>query len=182
MIVIINGPCGIGKSTTAEHLTRHFDRAVFLDGDYIGAVHPFEIYDEVRIEHLYQTLRHLIAFHIERGDYHNFVIPYVFESPESLARLRTWLADLDDEVYAFRLVCHPQVLEQRLRDASRAPDELAWYLNRTPELVRIQEAAAHSGDLGYVVDTTSRTPAEVADVIWALVHDADFTARYRGAS
>ena len=87
MIIIINGPCGIGKSTTAEHVTWKFDRAVFLDGDYIGSVHPFEIYDDVRIEHLYQTLRLLIAFHIEHGDYHNFVIPYVFESPESLARL-----------------------------------------------------------------------------------------------
>jgi broad-specificity NMP kinase len=179
MIVIINGPCGIGKSTTAERVTWKFDRAVFLDGDYIGSVHPFEIYDDARIEHLYQTLRHLVAFHIERGDYHNFVIPYVFESPESLAHLRALLADLDDEIYTFRLVCDPQALEQRLRDSSRAPDDLSWYLNRAPELVRIQEAASHDGDLGYVVDTTARTPDEVADVIWALVHDADFTARYR---
>lgn len=182
MIIIINGPCGIGKSTTGEHVTWKFDRAVFLDGDYIGSVHPFEIYDDVRIEHLYQTLRHLIAFHIERGDYHNFVIPYVFEAPESLARLRTLLADLDDEVYPFRLVCDARVIEQRLRDASRPPDELDWYLNRAPELVRIQEAAARNGDLGYVVDTTSRPPAEVADAIWALVHDPNFTARYREVS
>jgi len=178
MIVIINGPCGIGKSTTGEHVTSKFDRAVFLDGDYIGWVHPFEIYDEVRIEHLYQTLRVLIAFHIEHGDYHNFVIPYVFESPESLARLRTLLADLDDEIYAFRLVCDAQVIEQRLRDSSRSPDEVAWHLDRAVELVRIQEAAARNGDLGYVVDTTARTPEEVADVIWTLAHDPDFTARY----
>ena len=179
MIIIINGPCGIGKSTTAEHVTWKFDRAVFLDGDYIGSVHPFEIYDDVRIEHLYQTLRQLIAFHIERGDYHNFVIPYVFESPESLARLRTLIADLDDEIYAFRLVCDAQVIEQRLRDSSRSPDEVAWHLNRAVELVRIQEVAARNGDLGYVVDTTTRTTDEVADVIWALVHDPDFTAHYQ---
>ncbi|MGC9394265.1 MAG: AAA family ATPase [Anaerolineae bacterium] len=181
MISIINGPCGIGKSTTAEHVTWKFDRAVFLDGDYIGAVHPFEIYDDARIEHLYQTLRHLIAFHIEHGDYHNFVIPYVFEVPESLARLRTLLAELDDEIYAFRLVCDAQVLEQRLRDSSRSPDEVAWHLNRAVELVHIQEAAARNGDLGHVVDTTARTPADVAGVIWSLVHGADFTARYREA-
>lgn len=176
MIIIINGPCGIGKSTTGEHVTWKFDRAVFLDGDYIGSVHPFEIYDDVRIEHLYQTLRHLIAFHIERGDYHNFVIPYVFESPESLARLRTLLADLDDEVYAFRLVCDLQVLEQRLRDSARSPDDIVWHIDRAVELIRIQEAAARNGDLGYVVDTTTRTPAEVAEVIWKLVHDPSFAA------
>lgn len=182
MIIIINGPCGIGKSTTAELVTWKFDRAVFLDGDYIGSVHPFEIYDDARIEHLYQTLRHLIVFHIERGDYHNFVIPYVFEAPESLARLRMLLADLDDEIYAFRLVCDAHVIEQRLRDSSRSPDEVAWHLDRAVELVRIQEAAACNGDLGYVVDTTTQTPDEVADVIWGLVHDPDFTARYREVS
>ena len=181
MIIIINGPCGIGKSTTGEYVTWHFDRAVFLDGDYIGAVHPFEIYDDVRIEHLYQTLRHLIAFHIERGDYHNFVIPYVFESPESLARLRTLLADLDDEIYTFRLVCDPQVLEQRLRDSARSPDDIVWHIDRAAELIRIQGAAARNGDLGYVMDTTARTPAEVAEEIWGWVHDADFIAHYRGA-
>lgn len=180
MIIILNGPCGIGKSTAGEHVTWKFDRAVFLDGDYIGSVHPFEIYDDVRIEHLYQTLRHLIAFHIEHGDYHNFVIPYVFESPESLACLRTLLADLDDEIYAFRLVCDAQVIERRLRDSSRSPEEVAWHLDRAAELVRIQEAAARNSDLGYVVDTTTRTPDEVADVIWELVHDTDFTACYRG--
>jgi len=73
------------------------------------------------------------------------------------------------------------VLEQRLRDSARYPDDLPWYFNRAPELVRIQEAAARNGDLGYVVDTTTRTPADVADVIWKLVHDPDFTARYREA-
>ncbi len=179
MIIIINGPCGIGKSTTGERVTWKFDRAVFLDGDAIGAVHPFEIYDDVRIEHLYQTLRHLIAFHIEHGDYHNFVIPYVFETPESLARLQELLADLDDEIYVFRLVCALHVIEQRLCDSSRSPDEVAWHLARAAELVRIQEAAARNGDLGYVVDTTTLTPDAVADVIWGLVHNPDFIARYQ---
>jgi len=39
MIVIINGPCGIGKTSVAWALNARFDRAVMLDGDYIGAVH-----------------------------------------------------------------------------------------------------------------------------------------------
>ena len=74
MIVIINGPCGIGKTSVAWELNAQFERAVMLDGDYIGAVHPFEIYDDARITYLYRTLHHLIAYHVEQGDYHNFVI------------------------------------------------------------------------------------------------------------
>jgi broad-specificity NMP kinase len=44
MIVIINGPCGIGKTSVAWALNARFERAVMLDGDYLGTVHPFEIY------------------------------------------------------------------------------------------------------------------------------------------
>ena len=74
MIVIINGPCGIGKTSVAWELNAQFERAVMLDGDCIGAVRPFEIYDDARITYLYRTLHHLIAYHVEQGDYHNFVI------------------------------------------------------------------------------------------------------------
>jgi len=110
MIVIINGPCGIGKTSVAWELNARFDRSVMLDGDYIGAVQPFEIYDEARITYLYRTMRHLVAFHIEQGDYHDCVIDYVFESPESLAALRHLLSDLDDEIYAFRLTGSPEAI------------------------------------------------------------------------
>jgi GrpB-like predicted nucleotidyltransferase (UPF0157 family) len=63
MIVIVNGPCGIGKTSVAWGLNARFDRAVMLDGDY-GAVHPFEIYDKARVAYLFETIHHLIVFHI----------------------------------------------------------------------------------------------------------------------
>ena len=166
MILIINGPCGIGKTTVAWELVHRFDRAVMLEGDSIGAVHPFEIYDDDRIEHLYQTLRRLIAFHIERGDYHNFVIDYVFERPESLARLKSLLADFDDHIYAFRLLAAPVELEQRIRERGEDP---AWLLRRAKELVAIQTRAARRGDVGIPVDTTGLSVAQAADVIWQRV-------------
>ncbi|MGC9356589.1 MAG: hypothetical protein ACP5GX_01925 [Anaerolineae bacterium] len=166
MIVIINGPCGIGKTSVAWDLNARFDRSVMLDGDYIGAVHPFEIYDGDRVIYLYETLRHLVAFHIERGGYHNFVINYVFESPESLARLRAKLADLDGEIMTFRLTASDGEMERRIRCREENPE---WYLNRYKELAAIQEQAAARGDLGIRVDTTGLTIEEVVDVIWRQV-------------
>jgi GrpB-like predicted nucleotidyltransferase (UPF0157 family)/predicted kinase len=172
MIVIINGPCGIGKTSVSWALVGHFDRAVMLDGDYIGAVHPFEIYDEARVEHLYQTLRHLLAFHSEHGEYHNFVINYVFETPASLARLRNLLSDLDDEIYAFRLTADAAAIAQRIQGREDEEAELNWYLSRYQELVAIQERAAAQGDMGFIVDTTGLNAGEVADVIWRNLHEA----------
>ncbi|MFL7808016.1 MAG: GrpB family protein [Anaerolineae bacterium] len=173
MIVIINGPCGIGKTSVAWELNARFDRAVMLDGDYIGAVHPFEIYDEARVAYLFETIRHLIAFHIERGDYHDFVINYVFETPEQLATLRHQLSDLDDVTYAYRLVASDETIEARIRQRELESDaDLRWHLKRYRELVAIQGEAAKRGDVGFATDTTGRTAAQVADAIWDDIHEA----------
>jgi GrpB-like predicted nucleotidyltransferase (UPF0157 family)/predicted kinase len=173
MIVIINGPCGIGKTSVAWELNARFDRAVMLDGDYIGAVHPFEIYNEVRVAYLFETIHHLIAFHVERGGYHDFVINYVFETPEQLAALRHLLSDLDDVIYAYRLVASDDVIEARIRKREQESDaDLRWHLKRYRELVAIQEAAARRGDVGFAIDTTGLAAEEVADAIWDDIHEA----------
>jgi GrpB-like predicted nucleotidyltransferase (UPF0157 family)/predicted kinase len=173
MIVIINGPCGIGKTSVAWELNARFDRAVMVDGDYIGAVHPFEIYDDARIAYLYQTIHHLVGYHIEQGGYHNFVINYVFESPESLAALRHLLSDVDDEIYAFRLVASDEAIEARIRKRELESDaDLRWHLKRYKELLAIQERASARGDMGFVVDTTDRSADEVAEAIWQNIREA----------
>jgi GrpB-like predicted nucleotidyltransferase (UPF0157 family)/predicted kinase len=174
--IIINGPCGVGKTEVSWDLVARFDKGVMLDGDFIGAVHPFEIYDDERIEYLYQTLRHLVAFHVAHG-YHNFVINYVFETPQSLARLRHLLADLDDVVYAFRLTCAEDEMERRIR-ARNTGQEMEWHLKRFRELRAIQATNAARGDLGYVIDTTSLNVSQVADAIWKNVHEAVELAPY----
>ena len=189
MIIIINGPLGIGKTEVSWKLAEHFDHAVMLDGDYIGAVVPFEIYDPERIEYLYQTLSHLVAWHVAHG-YQDFVINYVFEEPESLARLRQLLSESSDEIYAFRLVCTEDAADQRIRKRGLALGhegaELDWELHRFRELIQIQDAAARSGDMGFVVDTTHLSAQGVADAIWnnvcegveLLPYDPEWLARF----
>jgi GrpB-like predicted nucleotidyltransferase (UPF0157 family) len=140
-----------------------------LDGDYIGAVHPFEIYDDERIDYLYRTIRHLVAFHIQNG-YANFVLNYVFETPESLAQLRSSLSELDDVTYAYRLCASEEEIEGRLRD--RDNESLAWELNRFRELSAIMEAGADRGDMGYEIHTNGRSAGEVAKMIWQRIHEA----------
>ncbi len=170
MIVILTGPCGIGKTSVAWELNARFDRAVMLDGDYIGAVQPFEIYDEQRITYLYRTLRHLIDFHITEGGYPNFVINYVFEEPESLADLREMLAMFEMPMPAYRLIGDDAEIAARIRRREHDPAERAWHLNRYRELVEIQARNARRGDLGTPVDTTGLTADEVAGAIWRHLH------------
>ncbi len=167
MIIIINGPCGIGKTTVAWELHGKFERSVMLDGDHVGAVHPFEIYDDARIAYLYRTMQYLIKYHVAAGGYQDFVINYVFETPESLAELCGLLDGLAGEVRTFRLVASDEAMQARIRGREVESDSsLEWYLKRYKELIEIQTAAAVRGDMGEVIDTTDLLPPAVADCIW----------------
>jgi chloramphenicol 3-O-phosphotransferase len=163
MIIIINGSLGVGKSSVADELHYKFDKSVHLDGDAIGDVHPFEIYNVTRIDHLYRTLELLVGFHQKNG-YHNFVINYVFESADLLQDLLNLLRPLDSSIHTYWLTCNEK--EQAKRIQGRQRDELEWELSRFVELQRIQAKAARRGFIGKEVDTTNLTSVQVAKVIW----------------
>ena len=163
MIIIINGSLGVGKSSVAEQLHYKFDKSVHLDGDAIGDVQPFKIYDEARLNHLYRTMELLIEFH-QRNDYRNFVINYVFESPESLRELLELLRPLDPSIHCYWLTCDEKEQAKRIRNRSR--EDLQWELGRFLELRRIQREASQHGFIGKEVDTTGRSAEEVAQSIW----------------
>ncbi|MDX9955380.1 MAG: hypothetical protein RBT75_14855 [Anaerolineae bacterium] len=167
MILVINGPLGIGKTSVAWALNERLQPSVMLDGDYIGAVAPFEIYDAARVAYLYRTLAHLVAYHQREGGYRNFVLNYVFETPESLAELVALLKPLDASTHGFRLRCGVEEMERRisLRGRTGSEGEVAWELARCRELAAIQDAAAQQGFLGTVVDTTTLDVKQTADAI-----------------
>ncbi|MFM8319498.1 MAG: GrpB family protein [Chloroflexota bacterium] len=181
MIILINGPLGVGKTTVSWELLERFPHAVMLDGDYLGAVTPFDLHDPARVDYLYRTLAHLVAFHKANG-YPVVIINYVFEQPESLAGLRARLNAIDDVTYAFRLVCRDEAeMERRIRGRAAAqPGEahLAWELQRFRRLAAIQDAAALRGDLGFVIDTAGRSAAQAAQAIWDNLHEAVALAPY----
>jgi hypothetical protein len=163
MIIIINGSLGVGKSSVADELHWRFDKSIHLDGDYIGDVHPFEIYDDMRIDHLYRTLALLVGFHQKNG-YANFVINYVFESPDSLQDLLELLHPLEPSIHTYWLTCDEQEQARRIR--LRRRDELDWELKRFVELQHIQREAARQGFIGKEVDTTGLSAGQAAEKIW----------------
>jgi predicted ABC-type ATPase len=91
MIVVLNGPLGIGKSTLAEALTESIDCCVMLDGDRLVAVNPAQ---ENEIEHLHSTIALLVTHH-RRFGYRHFVIDHRWRSAADLADLRRRLISID---------------------------------------------------------------------------------------
>jgi len=169
MIIIINGPLGIGKTQASWALMRRFPRAVMLDADYVAEFHPFDYYNDEHLAYAHVTLRVLAGHHVSHGFQH-FVINWVFETPFQLDRLMRLLADLGLPIYAFRLLCAPDEIERRVR--RRNLPDLDYELRRSRELIDILDRAAHTGDIGTPLDTTSLTPEQVADAILRQVPGA----------
>lgn len=163
MIIIINGSLGVGKSSTGDELHWKFDQSVHLDGDYIGDVHPFEIYNDARVDHLYHTLALLIGFHQKYG-YHNFVINYVLESADSLEELVKLLHPLDPSIHVYWLTCDEPEQARRIR--LRQHEGIDWELQRFVELQQIQRQASQHGFIGKEIDSTHLTAAQTAEKIW----------------
>ncbi len=166
MVIIINGSVGVGKTSVSWELMEKFEKAIMLDGDYIGAIHPFDIYDEERIEYLYRTIEFLVKFHMCNG-YEHFIINYVFETPDSLRQLVDKFVALNCLVKTFYLTCSDS--EQKERIMKRSTDQKEWELKRYLELNQILAAANQSGDIGIEVKTIGKEVSEVAEEIWNMV-------------
>jgi len=161
MIILLNGPLGIGKSTLAEALTERIDGCVMLDGDALVAVHPAPR-DE--LEHLHATLALLVAHHRQFG-YRHFVIDHLWTAPEEIEALRGRLRTIapGDEFRCFRLTLPGADNLARIarRASARAIDERAFEL-RTVTAERAALESDPGGGLGEPFDV-SAAPADLAD-------------------
>ena len=167
MIIILNGSLAVGKTSVALNLHERFEKSVMLDGDCIGEVRPFDLYDNARIEYLYDTLSSLISFHKQHG-YSNFVINYVFETPESLASFVKRLELLDNAIFVFWLVCSQKEQEQRIKmrgKCNKHTRDIEWELKRAKQLNKILEKASCKGFIGERINTTGETVQEIGDAI-----------------
>jgi len=162
MIIIINGSLGVGKTSISEELLWKFDKTVMLDGDALGNVNPFDIYDQNRIQHLYKTIELLVKFHKDSG-FDNIIINYVFESSESLNQLIEMITPIDRNIFSFWITCEEEI--QRDRIIKRNRDNIEWELKRFTELQRIQRIASQKKFIGIEIDSSNMSVNEIGNLI-----------------
>lgn len=83
LIVLLNGPLGVGKSTLGELLGETMDRSVTLDGDRLSALNPPPA-DE--LASLHATLALLVAHHLSQG-YSRFIVNHFWQTAEEIGDL-----------------------------------------------------------------------------------------------
>jgi thymidylate kinase len=160
MIIILNGPLGIGKSTLAEALTEKIDACAMLSGDHLVAVNPPS---NVELEHLHSTIE-LLVHHHRRFGFRNFVIEHAWRTESELANLKLRLADT--EIYCFLLTLS---IEENLRRIERRQETRVIDEREFERLTLAQERQALEGPgLGTPFDV-SAPPTELVLRLLALV-------------
>lgn len=165
MIIVLNGPLGIGKSTLAEVLSESIELCVSLDGDHIVAANPPA---RDRVEHLHSTITLLVEHH-RRFGYRHFVINHFWSSAAQLADLRGRL-NVGDEFHCFLLTLPIDENRRRIqrRASTRAIDERDFEERAFAEEYAILGPGAGS-DLGEPFDVS----APPSDLVEALLQRID---------
>jgi AAA domain-containing protein len=161
MIVVLNGPLGVGKSTLAEALAESIDQCVMLDGDHLVAANP-PAADE--LDHLHSTIELLVGHHRGFG-YRHFVVNHGWRSGAAVADLRRRLTRLDADVRVFLLTLASDENLRRIerRQHARALDEREFELRTVAEEREAMTNPA-AGDLGEPFDV-SAPPSELVIAI-----------------
>lgn len=124
MIIVLNGPLGVGKSTLGEALSESIEGSVYLDGDFIVAANP----QPADSQGLLHSAIELLVNHFRNYGYRHFVICHYWESPDALDDLKRCLLRVDTSLQ-IRCFLTWLPLEENLarihkRQTGRAVDEL----------------------------------------------------------
>lgn len=160
MIILLNGPLGIGKSTLAEALVEHLEHSVMLDGDKLIAVNPEPANPQ---EYLHLLLQSLVQHHKAAG-YRHFVIDHLWRNPAELNDLRHRL--VDNDFHCFLLTLSENENRQRIQRRAKARDinELEYELRMNSEERQVLERY-RNGELGEAFDVGASVPELVADML-----------------
>ena len=119
MIILLNGPIGVGKTTTARWLVSRVEGSALIDGELLTQINPF---DHRSLDHFSfgcQTIRTLMDHYGRRG-YSTFCLTWVIETRAHLAHLIDILRlDSHQEIRSFVLQCGYKELLRRIRGRGR---------------------------------------------------------------
>ncbi len=166
-LVLIGGPPAVGKTTALAHVATAAGRCAVLDADDVWRIHPFEVNDTTRPLAEGNVVAVLRGF-LEAG-YPRVFLTWVLAVPPLIERLLGALEGHYESASVLHLVLTPEALRQR---CAREPDEGRVVDYALLKLEQIQALPTPK------IDTTDRTPAEVAARILTTVEDG--AARWKG--
>lgn len=167
MIIIMNGPSGVGKSTVSNLLTKYMDHPIYIKGDdVLNMIVNAEIIDE----HINLTEINVVNLvkNFTASGYKNIIYDFVYEEKACLdafvAKLKSYVPD----VFVIRLYCD---LEENIRrDAKRNPEDICGK-ERVTELYEVFDKVGEA--LGHAINNMEISPEQTVKLILDYINNIE---------
>jgi len=166
MIVFINGPFGVGKTTVARLLVQKMPLAMIYDPEIIGGVlrrfpSPLTKVEDYQDITLWRRLVVGVARLIRTVSGRPLVVPMTVWKRNVFDHIAAGLGRVDGDLSCFRLTAPEHVLIDRISSDTEDEDAYSWRASHVGDCLRALDDPA----FGKEIRTESLAPAAVADQI-----------------
>ncbi len=157
-LILVNGPMGVGKSTTCHRLLHRIENCAFLDGDWCWTMNPFVVSEENK-KMVMHNIVHILRSYLNNTTFEYVIFCWVLHRMDTFNELLNALKNIPFELHAFSLVCSPDQLKRRLicdRLAGRRSTDVVDSLARLPLYADMPTVQ---------IDTTNQTADQTAEYI-----------------
>ncbi len=169
MIIFVNGPFGVGKSTAVAEIHRRLSDALVVDPQKIGHMLWTQLPEALRaeefeLEPIWPPLTRCLIGQAHRVYRRHILVPMTIARPTVFAQIVEPLRRQRLDVSHVTLLAAADTIRNRLHQRGEGPDrwgELSWeglQVERCLESLASPRFAAH-------IDTDDLVPAQVADAI-----------------
>ncbi len=157
-IILLSGTLGVGKTTTAKELVELIDNCLHVEVDDFSNFEGFSVHNP---EHLEQVLREGVEHALLKlqGEHNVAVLDYVIGKDSELEMVKSLIPEHVDFTFAY-LESENGELKKRICNRNR--DCVEWELERTDTILEIQKDNLNFSLIDQQVDTSGKTPYEVA--------------------
>ena len=166
MILLINGPFGVGKTSVARVLVQKMPHSMLYDPEVIGAVLKMVLGPFRKVEDYqdYALWRHLLvggARLLKTGSTRTLVIPMTVWRWGLFDPITAGLRNVDPDLSCFRLTASRDVLIDRIASDTVDRGAYGWRMAH----VEVCMNSSHDPAFGTEICTDGRRPEEVAGQI-----------------
>ena len=165
-LYLVGGPMGVGKSTACRELNRMLPRSVLLDGDWCWQADPFQVTPETKAVVL-DNICHALGNFLRCSAYENVILCWVMHERAIVETIlgRLPLAERGAQVRWVSLVASEEELRGRIgQDVDAGLREPSVMKRALAYLPLYRELGSE------LVDTTGRSPREVAELVANVGH------------